>query len=307
MKRRGWLALAMLPAAALATAATWLRFWPRPADLPAPAAAGWPQPAPRLVLVLGAGGPRGVAHLGVLKALEELRVQPDGLVGASAGAIIGALWMAGRSAGQIERLLSEEPLWWHWLDWSGGLSPRLRGDAFAAWLRTRSTALIEQLPRPFAAVTTDAQTGASVVFTRGDLGRAIHASSATPMLFAPARVGERSFVDADRSSPVPVHAARALGAQTVIAVDVSAHLQSTPPDVPVDWREGDVRMRRLADAQTRDADVLIHPDLGYYAGSSRAYREQVMAVAYAATMRHAARLRALAGARDYTACLLPHS
>lgn len=294
MKRRGWLAVAAAPAVALAATATWLRLWPRPADLPAPAAASWPQPAPRLVLVLGAGGPRGAAHLGVLKALEELGVQPDGLVGASAGAIVGALWLAGRSAAQIERLLNEEPLWWHWLDWSGELRPRLRGDAFAAWLRASSTPLLEGLPRPFAAVATDAQSGNTVSFTQGDLGRAIHASSATPMLFAPARIDGREFVDADRSSPVPVHAARALGAERVIAVDVSAHLESTPPDVPVDWREGDLRMRRLADAQTRDADLLIHPDLGYYAGSSRAYREHVVALAYAATMRQAARLRSLA-------------
>ena len=93
---------------------------------------------------------------------------------------------------------------------------------------------------------------------------------------------------------MPVQAALALGAKRVIAVDVSAILESTPPDVPLDWREGDVRMRRLADAQTRDADLLIHPELGYYAGGSRAYRERVIAIAYEATMHQATVLRQLA-------------
>lgn len=249
---------------------------------------------PRLVLVLGAGGPRGVAHVGVLKALEELNVQPDAVVGASAGAIVGALWLAGHRAAQIEAMLNNEPLWWHWLDWAHDFSLRLRGDAFAQWARQRTALQLQSLHKSFAAVATDAATGRSVAFTQGDLGRALHASSATPALFAPALIDGRAYIDGDRSSPVPVHAARALGAQRVIAVDVSARLESTPADVPLDWREGDVRMRRLADAQTRDADLLIHPDLGYYAGGSRDYRERVIAIAYEATMRQAAVLRQLA-------------
>jgi NTE family protein len=135
-----------------------------------------------------------------------------------------------------------------------------------------------------------------VVFTRGDLGRALQASSAAPAMFAPVRIGGVDHIDADRSSPVPVHAARALGARFVIAVDVSATLASTPADVPEDWRDGDRRMRRLVDAQTPAADLLLHPDLGYYAGGSAAYRERVMRVGYDTTMAQAARLRALAAA-----------
>jgi NTE family protein len=231
-----------------------------------------------------------VAHLGVLKALEELKVQPDAIVGSSAGAIVGALWLAGHSAAQQARMLEEQALWWHWLDWSGELRPRLRGDAFAQWLRQHSASTLEALPKPLAAVATNETSGASVVFTHGDLGRAVLASSATPSLFAPTQIAGANYVDGDGSSPVPVHAARALGARFVIAVDVSAHLASTPTSVPAQWREGDLRMRRLADAQTRDADVLIHPDLGYYAGASREYRERVIAAAYQATMQQAAAL-----------------
>ncbi len=280
---------------AVAAAALWLRYWPRPGELPAPHAAAWAGPPPRFVLVLGAGGPRGIAHLGVLKALEELKVQPDAVVGASAGAIVGALWLAGHRSAQLEQMLGNEPLWWQWLDWANDFSLRLRGDAFAQWVRQRATPLIESLPKPFAAVATDVQTGRSVVFTRGDLGRALHASSATPALFAPARIDGRAVVDGNQSSPVPVHAARALGAKLIVAVDVSAWLASTPASVPASWRVRDVLTSRLSDAQTKDADLLIHPDLGYYAGGSAAYRQHVVQLAYEATMREAPRLRALAG------------
>jgi NTE family protein len=299
MTARQWLkgltttVLTLLVAAV--AAALWLRWWPRPADLPAPKATTWASPTPRLVLVLGAGGPRGIAHLGVLKALEELGVQPDAVVGASAGAIVGALWLAGHRSAQLEQMLGDEPLWWHWLDWADDFTLRLRGDAFAAWARERAAPLIETLPKPFAAVATDAQTGRSFAFTQGDLGRALHASSATPALFAPARIDGSIYVDGNQSSPVPVQAARALGAQRVVAVDVSAHLESTPKDIPMSWREGDVQTRRLSDAQTKNADLLIHPDLGYYAGGSAAYRAHVVRLAYEATMREAPRLRALAG------------
>lgn len=292
--KRAWTVALALPLATVIGLAGWLRWWPPPADLPPPQAAAWPTPAPRLVLVLGAGGPRGVAHLGVLKALEDMKIRPDAIVGASAGAIVGALWLSGRSATQIEALLDDEPLWWHWLDWAGDFSLRLRGDALADWARRRAAPLLQDLPKPFAAVATEEASGRSVAFTHGDLGRALHASSATPTLIAPAFIGGQAYVDGDRSSPVPVHAARALGAQRVIAVDVSAWLESTPHDVPIEWREGDLRMRRLADAQTREADVLIHPDIGYYAGGSRAYRTRVIAIAYEATMKQAALLHQLA-------------
>jgi NTE family protein len=290
------LALAVLAMLfATVTVALWLRYWPRPGELPAPHAAAWAGAPPRLVLVLGAGGPRGIAHLGVLKALEELNVQPDAVVGASAGAIVGALWLAGHRSAQLEQMLGNEPLWWQWLDWAGDFSLRLRGDAFAQWARERAAPLIESLPKPFAAVATDVQTGRSVVFTRGDLGRALHASSATPALFAPAYIDGRVVVDGNQSSPVPVHAARALGAKLIVAVDVSALLASTPASVPASWRDSDAQTTRLSAAQTKDADLLIHPDLGYYAGGSAAYRQHVVQLAYEATMREAPRLRALAG------------
>jgi NTE family protein len=78
---------------------------------------------------------------------------------------------------------------------------------------------------------------------------------------------------------VPIHAARMLGAQVVIAVDVSAYLNETPPGVPQEWIDKDERRRRQIDAEAHEADVMIHPDIGYYAGHDEDYRHRVIAIA----------------------------
>ena len=289
--------LALLPLLGLAFAWLWLGPW---RDVgPPPQAGAWPVPPPRVVLVLGAGGPRAFAHVGVLKALEELRIVPDGVVGASAGALIGALWLGGRNATEIELMADNLPVW-RWLDLAHDGSLRVRGDRLALWLQDETAhARIESLARPFAAVATDTADGQSVAFTHGSLGWAVQASSATRSLMAPVRVGiglqEHHFVDADQSSPVPVRAAKQLGAQRVIAVDVSARLEATPAAVPESWRVGDRLTRERTDAQTPLADVLIHVDLGYYAGASKEYRRFAIDTGYAATMAQAERLRALLG------------
>ncbi len=290
MRWLGWgLALLLLAAMALLL---WLLIGPwRSAGAP-PQAAPWPS-KPRLVLVLGAGGPRALAHVGVLKALEELGIVPDAVVGGSAGAFIGALWVAGYGAAELETLAHELP-WWQMADLARDGSLRLRGERLALWLQDRAGVRnIEDLKRPFAAVATDAATHETVAFTRGSLGWAVQASSAKPDLMAPVQVGPRQVIDADQSSPVPVWAARALGAQRIIAVDVSARLEATPSDVPQEWREGDRLTRQRTDAQTPQADVLIHVDLGYYAGASQGYRRFAIAAGHAATLAQADSLRAL--------------
>ena len=175
---------------------------------------------PRLALVLSAGCLRGYAHIGVLKALEEAGIRPDLVVGASAGAIVGALYAAGRSPTEIERAgdrlvvadlkrwaLSRRGLW--------------RGDALESLLRSLlPVARIEHFPIRFAAVATDVASGRLAVFERGDAARAAHASAAMPGLFVPARIDGRWYADAGLRSPLPVRVARELGAQTVLAVNI---------------------------------------------------------------------------------------
>ena len=115
-------------------------------------------------------------------------------------------------------------------------------------------------------------TNVLAVFTRGNTAAAVRASSATPGQFAPVRIRGVEYHDGDEAEPVPIRAARALGAEVVIAVDVSAYLEKTPAEAPEAWRVRDRRRSALIELERPFADVFIHPDLNYYAGISEAYR-----------------------------------
>jgi len=238
---------------------------------------------PRVALVLGSGGPRGFAHIGVLKALEAAGVHPDLVVGSSVGAMVGALYCSGYSARKLEDLayglnLLEflEPS----MMWGGAAS----GRAVQAFVnKAAGDRAIESLGLPFAAVATRLSDRKLVVFNRGDTGLAVRASGASPGEFKPVRIGAEMYVDGDESSPVPIRVARELGAQVVIAVDVSAYLEETPEGVPQDWIDKDERRARQIRAEAPQADVLIHPDIGYYAGHDEGYRRRVVDIAEQAT------------------------
>jgi NTE family protein len=142
---------------------------------------------------------------------------------------------------------------------------------------------LEKLRTPFAAGATRISDGKLMLFNHGDTGLAVRASAASPGQFEPVMIGKDRYVDADEASPVPIHAARQMGAKFVIAVDVSAYVQSTPPGVPQDWIDKDARRARQVAIEAPEADILIHPDIGYYAGENEAYRRRVIAIAEKAT------------------------
>jgi NTE family protein len=249
-------------------------------------------PKPRVALVLGSGGPRGFAHIGVLKVLDDAGVHPDIIVGSSVGSMVGALYAAGMSAREIERLayelnvidFFETPLLW------GGLAS---GRAVQAYVNERvKDKPIEALRTPFVAAATRVRDGKLVLFNRGDTGLAVRASGASPGQFEPVKVGNDFYVDADEASPVPIHAARELGARVVIAVDVSAYLEDTPGGVPREWVVKDERRSRQVAAEAREADVLVHPNIGYYAGHTESYRRNVIAIAERATREKLPAIRA---------------
>lgn len=236
-------------------------------------------PPPRLALVLGSGGPRGFAFVGVLRVLDDAGIHPDLVVGSSVGALVGALYSAGISARQLERLAYDVNL----LDFfevrvlGGGPAT---GSAIQSYVDERVDGRpIERLRIPFVAVATRASDGHLVLFNRGDTGLAVRASGASPGQFEPVRIGSELYVDGDEASPVPIRAARRLGAKVVIAVDVSAYAADTPAGVPETWIEKDARRARQVASEAPAADVLIHPDIGYYAGHDEAYRHRVIAIA----------------------------
>lgn len=263
----------------------------------APAAAPLPQ-RPRVAWVLSSGGPRGFVHVGVIKALDELGLQPDLIVGASVGALVGVLRAAGQRGTAMQALaLDLQPARLARL--SVGGSERLSGAALAGLVHEQLQALgqrplLQALPVMAVCVSTRLSDRAVVAFSRGDAGLAVQAACAIEGQFTPVRIRGQRHADADLTLPLPVRLARALGASRVLAVDASADERRAPPGTER-WRESDLRKRALTQPDADAADVLLQPDIGYYASISREYRERCIEAGYRSTLASAARLKALHG------------
>jgi NTE family protein len=250
------------------------------------------QKAPRVAWVLSSGGPRGFVHVGVLKALDELSLMPDLIVGASVGALVGCLRASGVSAADIETLALElQPTSMARLAiWS---DQRFSGAPVAELVhRYARKRLLEEMPVPMACVATRVRDGTVVGFTAGDAGIAVQASAAIEGQFTPVRIRGEPHSDADWHAPLPVRLARSLGARRILAVDASVHLDRAPAGAER-YREGDLRKQALVQVDAVQADVLLHPDFGYWVSFSRDFRERAIAAGYRDTMAQAARLREL--------------
>lgn len=230
-------------------------------------------------LVLGGGGCRGYGHIGFIKGLEEHGLKPDLVVGSSVGSLIGALYASGMSATQLERLgrrVSANTM----RDW---IFPNLGifgGERIARFITTHvSVATIEALPIRFAAVATDLQSGKRTVFDRGDLGLAVQASTSLPGLIEPVRAGGRYYVDGNISSPVPAAVARELGAQRVVAVDVTFPPEQADLRDPFDtlYQAFSILTRKLALEDRANADLVIEPKLPVHNDMSPATLDALVA------------------------------
>jgi NTE family protein len=260
-----------------------------PLDLPGTAAG-----AERVAWVFSSGGPRGFLHVGVLKGLAALGLAPDLVVGSSAGALAGTLWASGLDAGQVEKIaLTVQP--WHLLRWNPRGPEWLNANGLAALVNEAvGGRALQDLPVAAACVAVRLEDEEVVAFTRGDAGLAVQASAAIVGRLAPVRIGGARYADADLHRPLPVRLARRLGATRVLAVDASAHEAMAPPEAQA-YREADLRKRALTEPDASVADVLLHPDTGYWTGWSRSYRERLIAAGEAAVHAQAAHLRALHG------------
>ena len=274
--------LAAAALAALLLAACGLQQAPMPSErLPRQEPLGGPPP--RIALVLGSGGPRGFAHIGVLKVLEEAGIQPDFIVGSSVGAMVGVLYAGGYDARSLQDLAEGLDIT-RFLEFRELLHKPATGAPIQAFvnekLRDRP---LEALRMPVGVAATRLSDHRLVIFDRGDAGLAVRASAADPDNFAPVSIGGALYADGDELSPVPIRAARAMGARFVIAVDVSAYPQSAPAGVPQAWIDKDARRARQIRAEAPEANVMLHPDIGYYAGFDEKYRKRVMSIAEAYT------------------------
>jgi NTE family protein len=235
------------------------------------------QPKPvvpvKIALVLGGGAARGFAHIGVIKALESQGIVPDMVLGTSAGSVVGALYAAGNNGFALQKLaldMDEAAI----SDWSvpffAKSSGVLKGDALQNYVNKAVHNMpIEKLKIPFGAVATDLNSGAPVLFQRGNTGLAVRASSAVPSIFQPVKIGDRTYVDGGLVAPVPVHFARDMGADFIIAVNISVQ-----PDVQLASSSFDVLLQTFAimgqsinQFELKDADIVIRPGLGSMKGN----------------------------------------
>lgn len=190
---------------------------------------------PLVALVLGAGGSRGFAHVGVIKALEAGGVHADLVVGSSSGAVVAALYAGGHDGAALERFalaVEDSDL----IDPTVFGPGRVQGEALQNYVnRLLENRSIEALPRPFAVVATARAERRLTVFNRGNAGLAVRASASIPDVFWPVLIGGVEYVDGGLTSRVPVAVARRMGADVVIAVDVSwrGSLEVEQADVPI--------------------------------------------------------------------------
>ena len=253
---------------------------PKAPDVPvAPAPVTAPKPPPRIGIALGGGAARGFAHVGVLQVLEEAGIKPAVVVGTSAGSLVAALYASGRNARQLQQvaLAMDEAAF---ADWTLPLFSRgmLRGEALARYVNTQvGNRLIENMAVPLGIVATDLQSGQGVLFRRGDTGTAVRACSAVPALFLPVGINGREYVDGGLVSPVPVRYARQMGAEVVIAVDISSAPEGNPSGDPLQilLQTFAIMGRSINSWELREADLVVRPALagmgsGDFTGRGRA-------------------------------------
>ncbi len=250
----------------------------------------------RIGLALGSGAARGIAHIGVLKALEAEGLLPYSIAGTSMGAIVGAMYAAGIPVTEIEQIALTFDI--KTITGVGEMALAkgavFSGEKVQAFLRQYLPATFEELLLPFGCVATDLTRNRPVRFTSGDLIGAVRASVSVPLAFLPVVMDDAVLVDGYVCEPVPVSLARHLGGETIVAVDVSGDgtirlPEGEPPNPAVRVKELRETLRtgtaqrgtsafdvlgavseafegRLAEQALRDADVVISPAIHHLTG-----------------------------------------
>jgi NTE family protein len=256
---------------------------------------------PRIGLALGGGAARGFAHVGVIQVLEEAGIRPSLVAGTSAGSLVAAIYASGKTGAQLQQVaetMEEAAI----ADWSLQIFSRgaLRGEALARYVNGQvNFRLIENMPLPLGIVATDLSSGAEALFQRGDTGTAVRASSAVPAVFQPVRISGRDYVDGGLVSPVPVRAARKMGAELVIAVDISS-----PPDANLAGGTLDILLQTFSimgksinTFELRDADVVVRPALTGISSADFGARKRSIEAGRQAMLQALPQLRAAIAAR----------
>ncbi|WP_183168544.1 patatin-like phospholipase family protein [Burkholderia pseudomallei] len=261
----------------------------------------------RVGVALGGGAARGFAHVGVLKALEARGIPVELVAGTSAGSVVGALYASGMNALQINKLaltMDEASI----SDWATPFRSRglLQGIALQNFInKTLNNRPIEKMAKPLGIVATDLKSGQPILFQRGNTGLAVRASCSVPSVFEPVRIGDREYVDGGLVSPVPASFARKMGADFVIAVDISSRPDGAATGNPIEMLlQTFTIMGQTIKTYELDkyADVVIRPNLAAMGGSDFNQRNAAILAGEEAVARIMPELqRKLAAARSATA------
>ncbi len=266
--------------------------------------------APLLGLALGGGAARGFAHVGVIQVLEQSGIRPDLVVGTSAGSLVAALYASGMDGAALERAaisMDEATL----TDWMLPLLSRgmLRGEALARYVRQAvGGRLLQDMSPPLGVLATDLATGQGVVFRRGDAAQAVRASSAVPGVFAPVAIAGREYVDGGLVAPVPVSQARAMGAELVLAVDISADPKGNDAsgNLGLLLQTTAIMGQSINRFELAGADVVLRPALSGVGSADFASRQRSIQAGRAAMQAALPRLKAELAKLRPVAGTLPH-
>jgi NTE family protein len=250
---------------------------------------------PKVGLALGGGAARGFAHVGVIQVLEEAGIKPDLVVGTSAGSLVAAIYASGKTGAQLQ-IVAESMEEAALTDWTLPFLSRgmLRGEALARYVSGQvGGKTIESFAVPLGIVATDLHSGQGVLFTRGDTATAVRASSSVPAVFQPVKIGTREYVDGGLVSPVPVRYARQMGAEVVIAVDISATPESNPALGTMDilLQTFAIMSRSINIFELKEADVTVRPALAGVSSADFASKRRSIEAGRAAMLAALPQLR----------------
>ena len=227
------------------------------------------QPTPRpakIALVLGAGSSKGFAHIGVLKILESNKIPIHMIVGTSVGSAVGSLYAYGYDAFKLQKLsfsIEKEDIIDPLYIPNNGF---IKGEKLEEFInKSVKNTPMEKLKIPFYAVATDLEKGQEMVFGKGNTGTAVRASCSIPGIFRPVKISDKLYVDGGVISPVAVEAAKRLGADVVIAVDISSGVERTQPEGTIETilQAINIMYSKLGSIQASQADVVIRPKVSH--------------------------------------------
>jgi NTE family protein len=250
----------------------------------------------RVGLALAGGFARGIAHVGVIRALKAAGIPIDVVAGTSVGALIGACYCAGVPLDEMQRVANQTTFhdFGRWTPSWLGLATNQRLERYLARFTPAKT--FEELSTPLAIAATDINDGVSVYYSRGPLGPPLRGSCAYPGLFVPIQFENRTLVDGFLTSPVPVEGTHLLGADVTIAVYLEAgSLENPRTAADVISRSFTIIQRHADLAWRQQADVIIEPDVKPFVWDDFTRTDELIAVGAAAAEAAIPEIRAVLG------------